>query len=74
MNFIFSQVGGFLGTLAGYAVIDVQQYLALQNAASALVALKAAQASGDPVALQTANQNIDSAVAPVLHYIGSIHP
>ena len=69
---IIGKISFYLGTEAGYLIIDAQQYFALKNAATAMAALKAAQASGDPNALATANQNVDNAVAPILHYIGSV--
>ena len=71
-SWIFGFINSFLGTLVGYVIMDVQQYLALKNAASALAALQTAQASGDPSAIDQANQNMDSAVAPILQYVGSV--
>ena len=69
---ITSKISFYFGLETGYIIIDVQEYFALKSAATAMAALKAAQASGDPNAIAQANQDVDNAVAPVLHYIGSV--
>lgn len=72
LDFVFTTLGNVLGKIFGYAVIDVQEYEALQNASSALAALRAAQTSGDTNAITQANTNADAAIAISIHYVGSI--
>jgi len=72
LKFLFGYLGGFLAKGAGFVVVDVQEYFALRKAASALAALQAAQQSGDQNAITQASAGMDAAVAPVLHYIGSV--
>lgn len=74
LNWVFGLLSNVLGTLTGYMVIDIQKYLALKKAATALADLKAAQASGDINAITQANTNADAAVAPILHYGGQLKP
>jgi hypothetical protein len=73
LSWVFGFLSYPLKTFTGYVVIDYQKYTALKNASQALVNLKSAQTSGDPNALQQANNQMDSAIAPVLHYIGSVN-
>lgn len=70
LNFFFSNLGDVFGDMAEYIVMDIQEVTSLQSAAKALAALQAAQQSGDANAIAQANQNMDAAVASVLHYIG----
>lgn len=69
-SYFVSQFGQALGIFAGYKVVDVQEYFALKNAASALAQLNAAKASGDINAINQASAAADAAAAPILHYIG----
>lgn len=64
-------IAGALGESAAFIVVDVQKFIALKNAASALVQLKSAQALGDQNAITKASSEVDAAVAPILHYFGS---
>lgn len=70
-SYFATQLGQGMATLTGYVIVDVQKYLALKNAASALAQLQSAQASGDTNAISQASAAADAAVAPILHYIGS---
>lgn len=72
-NWIVSLISNGFGICGAYIVMDVQKYFALQTAASALVQLQAAQKSGDLNAITQANAAMDSAVAPILHYVGDAH-
>lgn len=72
LGMVFTTIGNVIGKLFGYAVIDVQEYEALQNSAAALTALRAAQTSGDASAITTANTNADAAIATAIHFTGSI--
>jgi hypothetical protein len=71
LDWIFGLLGGALGVLTGYMVLDIQKYLALKNAASALATLRSAQASGDQNAIANANTQADAAIAPILHFVGT---
>jgi hypothetical protein len=71
-NYFIGQLSSALGTLTGYVVIDIQKYFALKKAASALAALNTAKASGDQNAITQASADVDAAVAPILHYVGSV--
>jgi hypothetical protein len=51
--------------------MDAQRALALENAANALVQLNAAKQSGDANAINQASQAVDTAVTPILHYVGT---
>ncbi len=72
LDIVFQDIGGFLGKYAGYKVIDIEEYMAKTNASVALANLQAAQKSGDSNALSKANADMDNAVAPILHYIGTV--
>ena len=74
LNLFCGKIGWALGTITGYVIMDVQKYIALTNAAQALAQLQAAQKSGNSNAITQANTNADAAVAPILHYIGSVTP
>lgn len=69
-----NQLAGALGLLTGYALIDIQKLIALTDASNALVQLQAAQKSGNQNAIAAANANMDAAVTPVLHFVGSVSP
>jgi hypothetical protein len=69
-SWLSKQIGNALGTFTGYIVVDAQKYFALQKAASAAAALVTAKQTGDVNAIETASQNVDAAVAPILHYVG----
>lgn len=62
--------GKAFGTTTAYIVMDVQDYFALTNAAQVLASLQKAQASGDEDAIEKASDQMDAAVAPILHYVG----
>lgn len=70
-EYFSNQLLDFLGTFAGYVVIDIQKYIDLKEAASALIALNAAKQTGDQNAISKASSDVDEAVAPILHYVGS---
>jgi hypothetical protein len=72
-DWLISTLSSALGMLTGYVLVDAQRLADLNTAAAALVVLQAAQKSGDPNAIAKANQDMDSAVAPILHYVGSIN-
>lgn len=74
LHVLFIQIGNFLGEFTGFVVIDVQQYIALKKAVSAQLAFNQAIASGNTDAINQASDALDQAVAPVLHYIGSVNP
>lgn len=70
---IVAQISTPLSVSGAYIALDIDKYTALMNAAQAQAALNAAKLTGDPNAIQTASDNVDAAVAPILHYIGDAH-
>lgn len=74
LNFFFGYFGAALQLVTGRIVVDAQEYFAYKSAAQALAALQAANASGDPNAITTANQAADAAATPVLRFIGTVTP
>lgn len=72
-QWITGLIGTALGTEASFIVMDVQKYLDLHAAASALASLSAAQKSGDQTLIQKANSDADDALASLVHYIGDAH-
>lgn len=72
IHWIFTQLASVMGTGSGFIVIDIQKYNALMNAAEVLQQLNAAKSSGNLEAINAANSAINAAVAPILHYIGSV--
>lgn len=71
LDYVYSMISGISGRLTGYVFVDLQQLLALKNAATQLAALHAAQQSGDKNAIIQANSQTDAAVTPILQYIGT---
>ena len=71
-NWLGGQINSFFGALGGYILIDMQKYYALKNVATAWAALSAAKQGGDSEAINQASANMDTAVAPVMHYVGSV--
>ena len=72
LDWIFKQLGNTLGLLAGYVVIDIEEYAALVRAARTLQQLDAARTTGDKGAIQKASDAADAAAASIIHYYGSI--
>ncbi len=72
LDIVFQDIGGFLGKYAGYKVIDIEQYFALKKAVAAQAAFNAALASKDQNAINKANSDLNAAIAPALHYIGTV--
>ena len=70
-SYFVGQLIGALGTVTGYVVMDVQKYMALTAAGNALAALDAAKKAGNTDAIEQASKDVDSAVTPILHFIGS---
>lgn len=70
-KYFLSQLGLGLGKLSGYVVIDIQKYFAMKKALQAQGALDAAKKTGDLNAINQASADVDAAVAPILHYIGT---
>lgn len=73
LDYFVKQFSRALGTLAGYVLVDAEEYLALKKAAASLVKLNAAKATGDANAIEQASAEADAAAAPILHYVGSTH-
>jgi len=72
LHWIFVTLGGALGKLAGYVVLDIEEYQAIKTASDTLLALDAARTVGDQHAIQTASDAADDAAAALIHYYGSI--
>lgn len=59
-----------LGIEGAYITMDIQDFLKIQTALSSLAALTAAHKTGDSNAITQANTDADSALAPIIHYVG----
>lgn len=70
-DWLFWMLAKPLASLSGRVAITVEEYVALQNVASAQVALAAAKQKGDVNAIQKASAEVDLSVAPVIQYIGA---
>lgn len=72
-DWIVTLISAPIASLGGRIVIDVQEYVALKTAVTAQVALDTAKKTGDSHAVAQASQNVDTAVAGVIRYVGAIH-
>lgn len=62
-----------LAALGGQVVISTEEYFSLKQAVAAQAALDVAKKTGDANAISKASQDVDTAVAGVLHYVGTTH-
>lgn len=75
LDLVLTWVGGYIFTAiakyAAFAVIDWQTISENANYTQAVVALKAAQAANDPVALGAATTQFQSTLGKLIHFDGS---
>lgn len=60
-----------IATYGGFAVVRLEEYKALKDAAAAQAALDAAKKAGDPDGITQASSQVDQAVATAIQYIGA---